>query len=90
MKQRQCCDLSQEARVLILSQRAWNRQFYIPLVYEFEDLIASVDTAHIVAPPFLHNGRLDAMRYRGSNFLRARYGRLTDPGIRLRRTGTRL
>jgi hypothetical protein len=81
MKQRQCCDLSQEARVLILSQRAWNRQFYIPLVYEFEDLIASVDTAHIVSPPFLHNGRLDAMRYRGSNFLRARYGRLTDPGI---------
>ena len=81
MKQRQCCDLSGDARTLILSQRAWNKLFYIPLVYEFEDLIASVDSAHIVAPPFLHTGRMDAMLYRGSNFLRARYGRMTDPGI---------
>jgi hypothetical protein len=81
MKQRQCCDLSGDARTLILSQRAWNKLFYIPLVYEFEDLIASVDSAHILAPPFLHTGRMDAMLYRGSNFLRARYGRITDPGI---------
>src|SRR5690242_21484115 len=32
MKQRQCCDLSGDARTLILSQRAWNKLFYIPLV----------------------------------------------------------
>ena len=81
MKQRECCDLRSQARVLILSQRAWNRIFYIPSIYEFEDVVASIDSAHILAPPFARVARVPLMMYRGSNFLRAKYGLVTDPGI---------
>jgi hypothetical protein len=81
MKQQQYCDMSRDARVLILSQRAWNQLFYMPLNYEFEDLITSVDAAHILAPPFLPFSPLAQIIFRGRKSLRARYGLLIDPGI---------
>jgi hypothetical protein len=81
MKQRLYSRRHDNARVLILSQRAWNREFYMPLVYEFEDVIASVDAVDILAPPFLYGEGPRALAYRASNALRAKYGFTTDPGL---------
>ena len=69
MKQRQCCDLRSDARVLILSQRAWNRVFYIPPVYEFEDVVATIDNVDILA------GRVAQL---GQHALRVQFARQRD------------
>jgi hypothetical protein len=70
-----------EPRVLILSQRAWNRWFHMPLSYEFEDTIAEVDSADILAPPFRYSSRLGQIAYKAGNWMRGSRGRLLDPGI---------
>src|SRR5438132_797044 len=69
------------ARVLVFSQRGWNSRFYMPLTYEFEDTIARIDDADILAPPFRWRSRATRFMYKGSNWFRNSAGLWIDPGF---------
>jgi hypothetical protein len=53
----------------------------MPLTFEFEDVIARVDDADILAPPWRWNSSTSRALYRATNYLRSRAGLRTDPGI---------
>jgi hypothetical protein len=82
MKQSDCCKIRDDSRTLVLSQRYWNRQFYMPLIYEFEDVIAAVDRADLLTPdlPWL-NSRIGHLVYDGANYARSRLSLGPSPGI---------
>jgi len=73
--------MGREARVLLLSQRGFNFQHWMPWVYEFEDVIRAVDAVHLLTPPTLVQTPLAREWQRVKNGILLRLGRLTDPGI---------
>jgi hypothetical protein len=81
VKQSDCCTNRSDARVLLLSQRRWNRQFYMPLTYEFEDVIDSVDRVDILTPDFQWNSRLSKFFYKGTNYVRSHLSLRHAPAI---------
>jgi len=81
MRQRDCCEFRKDARILVLSQRRYNQQFYMPPTYEFEDVISEIDGVDLLAPAFKCGSRLSKLWYRGSNYAKSRLALCPDPGI---------
>src|SRR6478609_4700258 len=82
MRQSNCCITHNDSRTLILSQRKWNRQFYMPLIYEFEDVICAADHVDLLTPEATwQNSRFRRVIYDGTNYARWRLSVPPSPEI---------
>ena len=67
---------SDDARVLLFSQRNLNRLMYQCFMYEFEDVVHSVDRVDLLAPPSQNTSELQHLTHRAKNIVRKSVGRL--------------
>jgi hypothetical protein len=70
-----------DARVLLFSQRAFNSQYYVPWIYEFEDVAAEIDAVDLLTPTAPPRSRLGKLGHMIENRGRIALGLYPDSGL---------